>query len=98
MRCVAGSAASVDSQTPVDPRYAGPLARRLAPLPDFPPWILFVELPEFPPWLHVVDRRRVDRRRRQLVLGPELPPGLAAKRGIFSVWKGLLEDALRVIA
>jgi hypothetical protein len=30
MRCV--SAASVDSQFPVDPRYAGPLAGWLAPL------------------------------------------------------------------
>src|SRR5438105_14718299 len=98
MRCVAGSAASVDSQTPVDPRYAGPLAGRLAPLPDFPPRLLFVELPEFPPWLHVVDRRRVDRRRRQLVLGPELPPCLAAKRRALSVWKGFLEHALCVIA
>src|ERR1700682_1744037 len=98
MRCVAGSAASVDSQTPVDPRYAGPLAGRLAPLPDFPPWLFLVELPEFPPWLHVVDRRRVERRRRQLVLGPEFPPRLGAKRGILSVWKGLLEYALCVIA
>src|SRR5216683_2900009 len=98
MRRVAGSAASVDSQTPVDPRYAGPIAGRLAPLPDFPPRLLFVQLPEFPPWLHVVDRRRVDRRRRQLILGPELPPGFAAKRGTLSVWKGFLEYALRVIA
>src|SRR6202158_3154547 len=98
MRCVARAAASVDSQTPVDPRSTGPLAGRLAPLPDFPPRLLFVEPPEFPPWLHVVDRRRVDRRRRPRVLGPGLPPRPGAKRGALSGWKGFLEYALRVIA
>src|SRR6202022_4792296 len=71
----------------------GPLAGRLAPLPDLPPRLRVVGPPEPPPWPHHVDRRRVNRRRRQLLLGPELPPWTGAQRGIH-VWKRSLEYPL----
>src|SRR5450759_5677697 len=54
-----GSAASVDSQTPVDPRYAGPLAGWLAPLVISLPGSDFAaEDPIRPSGVHENDRQQ----------------------------------------